>query len=134
VARDGGRATRLETRIVQLRRLAALPASNSTRYAIGAIVKELKSQPESYGDNAVSTAAAAIGEDQAGLYRFASVAERWSAREVRVLLSGKRVSWSHLVALARVESPAMRASLLRRVRRERLLLKDLHVLVSRATK
>jgi DNA-binding CsgD family transcriptional regulator len=133
VAHDG-RATSLETRIVQLRRLAAEPASDSTRYAIGAIVKDLKRHPDRYGDSAVSAAAAAIGEDQAGLYRFASVAERWTAHEVRVLLSGQWVSWSHLVALARVESPAVRANLLRRVRRERLPQKDLQVLVSRATK
>lgn len=137
VVRDGvrdGRATALETRIVQLRRLAAQPASDSMRYAIGAVVKELKSHPDTYGDNAVSTAAAAIGEDQAGLYRFARVAERWTSREARVLLSGKGIMWSHLVELARIDSPAVRANLLRRIRRERMPMRDVHVLVSRAMK
>jgi DNA-binding CsgD family transcriptional regulator len=115
----------LQTRIEQLRRLTAQPPDDSARYAIGAIVKELKSHPETYGDSAVSMAAMAIGEDLPGLYRFASVAERWSAREVTRLLSGKVLSWSHLVALARVESRPVRERLLRRAQRERLTIRQL---------
>lgn len=115
----------LKARIQELRGLAAQPASDATRYAMGAIVKELKRHPETYGDNAVSVAAAAAGEDAAGLYRFATVAERWSAREVSALLAFETVTWSHLVALARVESRPVRERFLRRIRRERLPLKKL---------
>jgi DNA-binding CsgD family transcriptional regulator len=115
----------LQARIEQLRLLAARPPEDSVRYAMGAIVKELKSHPEMYGDSAVSAAAVAIGEDLPGLYRFASVAERWSAREVNTLLSGRAVSWSHLVALARVDSPAVRERFARRVQREGLSLRQL---------
>lgn len=115
----------LRARIEELGRLAARPASDATRYAMGAIVKELKRHPETYGDSAVSVAAAAVGEDAAGLYRFATVAERWSAREVKALLAFEAVTWSHLVALARVESRPVRERFLRRVRREGLPLKKL---------
>lgn len=115
----------LQARIQRLRRLAARPPTDSVRYAIGAIVKELKSDRATYGDGAVSVAAAAIGEDLPGLYRFASVAERWSAREVTSLLSGTGVSWSHLVALARIESRPVRERFLRRIQREKLTLKEL---------
>jgi len=129
----------LQARIGQLRRLAALKPDDSVRYAMGAIVKELKSHPEIYGDSAVSMAAVAIGEDLPGLYRFASVAERWSAGEVRSLLSGGAISWSHLVALARVESRPLRQRFMRQVRREGLTLRELaavvdQVLASRAMK
>ncbi|HTQ44921.1 MAG TPA: hypothetical protein VMI75_19310, partial [Polyangiaceae bacterium] len=86
---------------------------------------ELKSHPETYGDGAVSVAAVTIGEDLPGLYRFASVAERWSARQVTSLLAGKGLSWSHLVALARVESRPVRERFLRRIRREGLTLRQL---------
>jgi DNA-binding CsgD family transcriptional regulator len=122
-AGEGG--GRLEARIDQLRRLAEQPPDDSVRYAIGAIIKELKSHPESYGESAVSAAAAAIGEDLAGLYRFASVAERWSGTEVRALLSDGTLSWSHLVALARIESRAVRERFLRRVQREGLSIRKL---------
>ncbi|HEX8794318.1 MAG TPA: hypothetical protein VF765_25415 [Polyangiaceae bacterium] len=129
-----GHASRLEPRIEELRRLAAQPPSDAKRYAIGAIVKELKSHPEKYGDDAVRTAGAAVGEDQAGLYRFARVAERWSAREVKTLLALPGISWSHLVELSRVESPAVQKRLLSRIRREAVPMRDFHALVSRETK
>lgn len=117
-AAEGG--AELQARIEELRRLAAQPPDGIVRYAMGAIVKELKSHPEVYGGNAVSVAAAAVGEDTAGLYRFASVAERWSSREVKSLLSSHGVSWSHLVALARIESRPVRDRFLRRIQREKL--------------
>jgi DNA-binding CsgD family transcriptional regulator len=123
--RGGAAGGKLGARIEELRHLAAQPADASVRYAMGAIVKDLKSRPGTYGESAVSVAAAAIGEDMAGLYRFASVAERWGAREVRALLADESVSWSHLVALARIESRTVRDRFLRRVRREKLPLREL---------
>jgi hypothetical protein len=127
-------ATKLEARIERLRRLAANRPTDSTRYAIGAIIKELKSHPETFGESAVSAAASAVGEDQATLYRFASVAERWTSSQVKVLLSGEAVSWSHLVALARVERSDVRERLIRRLRHKRLSLRELQVLIGRETK
>jgi hypothetical protein len=118
----------------RLRRLAANRPTPSTRYAIGAVIKELKGDPQSFGESAVSAAASALGEDLATLYRFASVAERWTSSQVKVLLSGKAVSWSHLVALARVEQSDVRERLLRRLRQKRLSLRELQVLIDRETK
>lgn len=133
-SRRTGDASKLQSRIERLRRLAEKPPNDSTRYAIGAIIKELKSDPQTFGESAVSSAAAAIGEDQATLYRFATVAERWTRSEVRALLSREGVSWSHLVALSRVEPAAVRNRLLRKVRHERLTMREFQVLLNRATK
>jgi hypothetical protein len=136
-----GRTTRrrredtLEGRIEELREIAEQPRSDATRYAIGAIINELKRHPERYGKNAVSAAASAIGEDIPGLYRFATVAERWIADEAMALLKprrGRRLLWSHLVAVAPVTSAAVRRGLLRRALRERLSVRQLaDVLTSR---
>jgi hypothetical protein len=130
----GAAGTKLQARIRRLRGLAAKRPTDSTRYAIGAIIKELKSEPETFGESAVSAAASAVGEDQATLYRFASVAERWTASQVKVLLSGNAISWSHLVALARIERSDVRERLLRRLRQKRLSLRELQVLIGRGTK
>jgi hypothetical protein len=113
----------LESCIERLREIAEQPRSDATRYAMGAVVNELRAHPERYGRNAVSTAASAIGEDVPGLYRFATVAERWSADEAMALLKprrGRRLLWSHLVAVAPVASAAARRRLLRRALREQL--------------
>jgi hypothetical protein len=124
-----GRTTRrrrkdtLEGRIEELREVAEQPRSDATRYAIGAIISELKAHPDKYGTNAVTLAAAAISEDIPGLYRFATVAERWSADQAMDLLKprkGRRILWSHLVAVAPIPSAAVRRGLLRRALRERL--------------
>jgi hypothetical protein len=117
----------LENVIEQLRNIAEQPRSDATRYAMGAIVNELRAHPERYGKNAVSTAAAAIGEDIPGLYRFATVAERWSADQAMGLLKprkGRRLLWSHLVAAAPMAQAAARRRLLRRAWRERLSVRE----------
>jgi hypothetical protein len=118
----------LENVIEQLRDIAEQPRSDATRYAMGAIVNELRAHPKRYGRNAVSVAAAAIGEDIPGLYRFATVAERWSADKVMALLKprkGRRLLWSHLVAVAPVEAAVVRRRLLRRALREQLSVRQL---------
>ena len=84
------------------------PADARVRYRIGAIVAELKARPDRYGERAVPLAAAALGEDQASLYRHARVAERWTPAEFegllgRTMAGGGAPSWSHLVLLATVE-------------------------------
>jgi hypothetical protein len=118
----------LENVIEQLRDVAEQPRSDATRYAMGALVNELRARPARYGKNAVSAAAAAIGEDIPGLYRFATVAERWSENKVMALLkprNGRRLLWSHLVAIAPVTSAAVRRGFLRRALRERLSVRQL---------
>jgi hypothetical protein len=118
----------LENVIEQLRDVAEQPRSDATRYAMGAIVNELRAHPKRYGRNAVSVAAAAIGEDIPGLYRFATVAERWREDKVMALLKprkGRRLLWSHLVAIAPVTSAAVRRRFLRRALREQFSVRQL---------
>jgi hypothetical protein len=71
------------------------------RYAAGEIVAAVKRDAATYGDSAVTSLAKSVGEDIATLYRFASVAECFTRAEVKRLLASG-LTWSHLVALARV--------------------------------
>ena len=58
--------------------LGAKPNGRATRpfprYAIGAVVREVKGAPERYGAGAVIQLASTTGEDVATLYRYATVA------------------------------------------------------------
>ncbi len=118
----------LEETIGRLRSLLERPSEALTRYAVGAIIARLKRQP--HGAGAVQAAAEALGEDLASLYRFAKVAERWSAEQVERLLArkgpnGHRLSWSHLVVLAGIECDAIRALYLERTIEEALSVRSL---------
>jgi hypothetical protein len=100
------------------------------RYDAGAIIAAVKQDRERYGDNGVPLLAAAVGESVVNLYRFAKVAECWSRREVRQLLA-QGVTWSHLVALVWRVDPNDRAGWLKRIKRERLSVRDLEIRLSR---
>jgi DNA-binding response OmpR family regulator len=114
--------------IDELGRLLVRSQDAGTRYAIGALVAHLKANTELYGGGAVSAAAVSLGEDATSLYRYAAVAERWSWVEAEALLS-RGLRWSHLVAVAPVESSAERARILARAINERLAAHRLDPLV-----
>ncbi len=125
----------LAERRERLRELLGRPADERTRYEIGAIVAEIKSDPAVYGSGAVSVVAAAVGEDVASLYRYATVAECWSAEQFEGLLlrgreRGTRLSWSHLVLIASLPSPAGRARWTERTLAERLSVRQLALLLA----
>jgi hypothetical protein len=116
--------------IEHLRALLAAPQNARTRYAIGATVAALKARADLFGLGAVAAAAEALREDVPSLYRHAAVAERLSASEVEALLGrrgsrGQTLSWSHLVVLGSVASPAMREELVVQVLAEGLSVRAL---------
>jgi ActR/RegA family two-component response regulator len=120
--------------IERLRELLPLRLDPLVRYAMGTIVAEIKANPDKYGNSAVSTAAAALGEDAPSLYRHGTVAERWTEGEVQALLArkgrGERpLSWSHIVLLGTVPSQAERTRLIERVLEEGLSVRELAAIV-----
>ena len=129
-------ASPLERSIERVRRLLSQPPDSLTRPAIGAAIADMKARPAEYGAGAVATAAAALGEDVPTLYRYAGVAERWSAAELRAIVArrgrdGRPLSWSHLVVLAAVPSAATRERLMERALSETLSVRELTVLAQR---
>ncbi len=103
--------------IQRLRELQLGSADARSRYQIGAIVAEVKRRPDLYGARGVPALAAAVGEPEQNLYRYATVAERWSVAEFEVLVSrhardGRALSWSHAVLIASVDDESTRAGLL----------------------
>jgi hypothetical protein len=80
-----------------------------TRYRVGAIVARLRDEPGTYGARGVERLAEDLRRDAATLYRYASVADLGSWRELQSVFrqkdsAGHHLSWSHLVELARVRS------------------------------
>ncbi len=125
----------LADRRERLRELLGRPADEHTRYEIGALIAEIKSDPATYGPGAVSVVATAVGEDVASLYRYATVAECWSAEQFEALLRrggrrGARLSWSHLVLIASLPSPAGRARWTERTLAEGLSVRQLALLLA----
>jgi DNA-binding response OmpR family regulator len=126
----------LQRCIEHLRRLRSQAPDSLTRHAIGAAVADLKARTAEYGTGAVATAAEALGEDVPTLYRYAGVAERWSAAELARIVArkgsdGRPLSWSHLVVLAAVPSAATRERLMERALSDPLSVRELTVLVQR---
>lgn len=125
----------LRARIETLRELLrAVPLENVGRYRVGAVVAELKAQPEVYGAGAVQLVASALAQDEASLYRHARVAERWTLVEFEALVArrmrdGSAPTWSHLVVLASVDSKARRERLLERILGESLSVRRLEEVV-----
>lgn len=116
--------------IERLRELGRHYPDVRTRYLMGMIVAALKSGPRSYGPNAVSMAAREIGEDAPSLYRYSTVAERWTMAEFEELAArrgpeGYALKWSHFVFLASTASAPARERLIARTLAERLCVRDL---------
>jgi len=91
------------------------------RYKVAEIVRRVVGDEDKYGRKSVPRLARVLGLDPSGLYDAAKVAECWSADEVRGLLGRQDrdnkknvgISWSHLVALARIEDKKDRERILR---------------------
>jgi hypothetical protein len=112
----------------RLRALLERFPDTPTRYAIGTLVKEIKSAPRLYGAGAVVHLAATTGADLATLYRHASVVGCWTLAQVERLLTRRGaylLSWSHLVAIATLQAPSERAGWIARCRAEGLSLREL---------
>lgn len=128
----------LREKVAALRELLeGKPSDARTRYRIGAIVAELKADTERYGERAVALAAAALGQDEASLYRHARVAERWTFSEFEELLSrtrrdGRSPSWSHMVQLSSVTSKPLLRSIFQRMLDENMTVRQLDEALSEA--
>jgi DNA-binding response OmpR family regulator len=121
----------LRTKVEALRALLEHePTDTLTRYRIGAVVAELKSDTERYGERAVALAAASLNQDEASLYRHARVAERWTFPEFEALVSrtrrdGRSPSWSHMVQLSSVTSAPLLRDIFQRMLEENLSVRQL---------
>jgi hypothetical protein len=105
-----------------------------SRYAIGAIVADVKRSRHKYGARAVAQLSDALGTDEQTLYRCASVAECWSQAQLEALLDrttalGQPLSFSHFVLLASVSAAQARAELFERAVHEGLSVRRLALLV-----
>jgi hypothetical protein len=100
------------------------------RYTAGEIIATVKRDPTTYGDNAVASLALSVGEDAPSLYRFANVAETFSRAEVKRLLAGG-LTWSHLVALARVPDTKKRKAWTTRAMRTKVSVRMLEAQLAR---
>jgi hypothetical protein len=120
----------------RLRALLERPLDTPTRYAIGALVHEVKRAPDTYGGGAVMQLAASTGADLATLYRYASVAACWTLDEVTRLSAPRGayvMSWSHLVAIANVADAGERVAWIERCRGVGLSLRQLEALLAAAS-
>lgn len=129
----------LDSCVGRLRELGRCYPDCRTRYLIGAVICAMKSQPERYGPNAVSTVARAIGEDVPSLYRYASVAERWTLGEFEQLLVRRgrddfALKWSHYVFLATIASAPAREDMTAKTLEQQLSIRELRTLVARGSK
>jgi DNA-binding response OmpR family regulator len=116
--------------IARLRELGRRYPDVRTRYLMGMIVAALKSRTRVYGPNAVSMAAREIGEDPPSLYRFSTVAERWTLAQFEELAArkgpdGYALKWSHFVFLASIASAPARERLVARTLAMKLCVRDL---------
>lgn len=120
-----------------LHRLKTDPETLESRHAIGLIIGAIKGEPDTYGKQAVRLLAAALGRDEATLYRFAQVASRWSAADFthwreRGEATNHPLSWWHFVEASAVSRRRAREELLRRVVEDGLSVRTLARLVEKS--
>ena len=119
----------------QLRRMVmrAAKSEHKVRYAIGEKVNTvIKAKKEKYGNDAVGTLAVLLGYEKTALYDYARVAERWSENDVTSILKRKTPTtlfFSHLIALAKVNSEKRRYPLLERAIAEGLSVRQLQLAI-----
>jgi hypothetical protein len=106
----------------------------SARYQVGSIVRDIKQDPQRYGEAGVKLLAASIGRDEDSLYLYAAVAEMWTLVELEELtarrgLHGLPPSFSHFMTLTRVRDRVEREALIERCLEEGLSVRDLKKLV-----
>jgi hypothetical protein len=127
----------LKRRCELIRKLLSKAAGDevATRYRIGVEILSIIRGESTYGTRAIERIAQAIGKSAPTLYRYATVAERWSPDEMRVHRRrenhhGEPLSWSHWVEIAKVQSAARRAALIERCLNEAITAPYLAALVS----
>lgn len=126
----------------QLRKLEARAKAHDVlvKYRVGQLVREVKENEGKYGAGAVEKLSARLGSGfkKDVLYGAASVARTWGKSEFSELVKkeddkGRRLSFSHFVALARVALPEKREQLLQRALKECLPVRKLAVLIGEGT-
>lgn len=110
----------LHQKYLVIRKLLADDSADkiAARHEVGVHISEIRRCETRYGKSAIAQLAAALKCDLASLHRHASVAERWSARQMLALLRlagarGRSLSWSHWVVLASIDSCEARTALIR---------------------
>lgn len=111
----------------------------STRYRVGAHVRELKEGVAKYGTCGVARLAALLKRDEATLYRYALVAEQWSSEAFAAQLdrptpSGEPLSWTHFVELSTVDDAGLRMKFASRAIAEGLSVRALLSLIRASNK
>ena len=106
------------------------PETVELRHQVGLLVVAVKRDPELYGKQAVALVAAALGRDEATLYRFAQVASRWTEPEIAAWTARARaakspLSWWHFVEASAVARKRDRDELLGRAVAEGLSVRAL---------
>jgi hypothetical protein len=126
----------LRAKAVEIGKLLTESATESSRarYRAGALVVEIDGDPAKYGRGAVRRVALAVGRDDSTLYDYATVARSWDRKEFLALAARKNsggvpLSFSHFVALARIEQRRTRDALLERAFRDSLSVRELAALV-----
>ena len=108
----------------------------TARYKTGVIVADALDSTDTqlYGKGAASRLASALNIQKQELYRCKVFASTYTSKEVKKLLtrrtpSGRRITWSHLDALIRIEQPGLRRKLLDRVFAEDLNTRELQRII-----
>ncbi|HEX7604566.1 MAG TPA: DUF1016 N-terminal domain-containing protein [Polyangiaceae bacterium] len=100
------------------------------RYRVGQLLVDTRKQEQVYGANPVGQLSLALRRPVSTLYRYASVAECWSSKEMKALAGklnvfGEPLSWSHWVELSQVRSREARERLRERTLAEGLSVREL---------
>lgn len=124
----------LATCISHIRQLLVRTPVLLERYQNRVACRRGEGDPGRYGANAMTLLSAGVGESTANLYRYARVAEVWSMSEFETIAArrtrdGRDLSWSHLVAIAALESEEARAEYLQIVLDESLSARALTALL-----
>ena len=91
-----------------------------SRYKVGLLIRGIRDEAgpgQLYGTRAVGVLAESLGRNEDTLYRYAGVTETWNEKQIEEILKrediyGRQLSWSHLVALARVTDAKAREQFL----------------------
>ena len=87
-----------------------------TRHRVGVALLAIKQRRDTYGTQAVERVAEELGVGTRLLYQHITVAEHWTEVEIRVQVDktnrfGQPLSWSHLLALTRIDDANARIAL-----------------------
>jgi hypothetical protein len=100
------------------------------RHRLGAFLCEVRGATELYGHGAIDRIARDLGVGADTLYRCAAVADSWSAEGLEDLMGrtsrcGDPLSWSHFVALTKLDSAPQRALAIEKCLDEDFSVRDL---------